>query len=1123
MKNVVYRWYLSADGGTTKQRVYPIYKGDLAIEYELESGQQFHRAKLSGKIDFVGTDYDWIMSQDLAIATIQVYLQVSYDNLATKQLYWQGHFTLTDMEVNADDKRIVVQPQASDRYSTLLDGIETEYDIIRDLAPSKSTIRLIKGAYMQIITEKGLTSSYIVNDYVDDIRGLDTFQEDCINDFDASAFKFGVIGNVMSAILSKSSDSNGDMPAIDAEGTYVGMYNSDTQYAELYCPDNDYYISYQYALDGTTQTLQLHDENGVVLYAMVVFDSTPISAFQYNLSLLATESTMVGKFAMSTQAWSMYGRLMTDTDNATITIGGSSVSVQDRPVQDLTNYSLNYKKVVQLSNNYMGYIAVSARTSATEIPNKTIYGRNSNGEYWLPPTDNQLYMPISQTTWQGKVSLWAYALGNNIEVQDAQKDYTLNDAYHIADVISSLLEKINPSITHAATTDYSQFLYGQNPISQTNERLFLTPKSNILSSEYSQAAQKGIITLKMVLDMLAKVYQCFWWIDASNRLRIEHIAYFMQGKSYTQGATASVGIDLTIMLNTRNEKAWDFGKNQWTYEKADMPERIMFKWMDEDVSSVFAGKPIVLQSPFIEKAKKDEQSISNFTSDIDRMLIIPNEFTKDGFALLTATNINAYEGNTYTFNAGSEKSLLITAGEAGTEITFVIEASNTSGQPQPIEYGYYLGEYNKRGDLASMATPVTNTITFVAPSSSFGLYFRSGNTGYTNSVKIVSITGGNAYEINYETLAQDGIAYDVQNYHLSLEYLLPMFWKYNLPCSQASFNGQAAISTSLLQKNRTQQVKFPVGAKQEPDAELLVRTDVGDGSIRKMSVPLSSRVATANLKQDTIEYVAPIIVTPPTLSVASGEVTLNTQLTIGISGNAVSAEYSTDGETWTEYEQSITLTQDVTIYARAKDASDNTSDVVSAEYEVLPYETEIEYLQGTGTQYIETGITASADLRTKIKTSYQDVTMRNNSVMGCRTSSAYPNTRYWINYDGHYEIGYGGYKATSVVAVANQPIEIDFNYIEDGNHSFKFDTTTITYTGTPTTSNTIILFGRKDGTNIVYGASRIYYVQFILDGNLIGDLIPVRVGTTGYMYDRVSKTLFGNAGTGDFTLGNDVN
>lgn len=43
-----------------------------------------------------------------------------------------------------------------------------------------------------------------------------------------------------------------------------------------------------------------------------------------------------------------------------------------------------------------------------------------------------------------------------------------------------------------------------------------------------------------------------------------------------------------------------------------------------------------------------------------------------------------------------------------------------------------------------------------------------------------------------------------------------------------------------------------------------------------------------------------------------------------------------------------------------------------------------------------------------------------------------------------------------------------------------------------------------------------------LHGELILDYIPVRVGQVGYMYDKVSGTLFGNAGSGNFILGDDV-
>lgn len=38
----------------------------------------------------------------------------------------------------------------------------------------------------------------------------------------------------------------------------------------------------------------------------------------------------------------------------------------------------------------------------------------------------------------------------------------------------------------------------------------------------------------------------------------------------------------------------------------------------------------------------------------------------------------------------------------------------------------------------------------------------------------------------------------------------------------------------------------------------------------------------------------------------------------------------------------------------------------------------------------------------------------------------------------------------------------------------------------------------------------------------VRDMLPVRVGATGYMYDTVTGRLFGNNGTGDFEYGLDV-
>lgn len=42
------------------------------------------------------------------------------------------------------------------------------------------------------------------------------------------------------------------------------------------------------------------------------------------------------------------------------------------------------------------------------------------------------------------------------------------------------------------------------------------------------------------------------------------------------------------------------------------------------------------------------------------------------------------------------------------------------------------------------------------------------------------------------------------------------------------------------------------------------------------------------------------------------------------------------------------------------------------------------------------------------------------------------------------------------------------------------------------------------------------------NGDLVRDYDPIRIGTTGYLYDNVSKSIFRNLGTGAFTYGSDI-
>jgi hypothetical protein len=74
----------------------------------------------------------------------------------------------------------------------------------------------------------------------------------------------------------------------------------------------------------------------------------------------------------------------------------------------------------------------------------------------------------------------------------------------------------------------------------------------------------------------------------------------------------------------------------------------------------------------------------------------------------------------------------------------------------------------------------------------------------------------------------------------------------------------------------------------------------------------------------------------------------------------------------------------------------------------------------------------------------------------------------------------------------------------------------LTFTSTETT----ILF--TDRANLGFGGAIYYFKIWDESGKLVFDAIPVRVGDVGYMYDKVSGQLFGNAGKGAFVLGSDI-
>lgn len=602
------------------QTVHPIYKDDLAKEYELETNQRFYRAKLSGKITFVRDDYDYINRQSFDNEFLYC-IEKSDDGGRTWFQYFQGKFMKTDCTFTDYDKKVVVQPDAIDDYNDVLAGLEKEYNLIT-LAPTIQRITINKRPLIQI---------YVPGDsVVSCFLGGTNWEQDANATTDQNAlvqtYHFALC-NILKEIQITSNGS----PAV-ISGLYTGRMatgaSADVFEGKLYPELNVNYYIYisQQRINGglpfgiaVVEIRKQSDDTVMFRYQKVTQE--PFDTLEFDLTAVEG-SGATGTMHADMKSYNIYARYLCDVEKI------DDLNTYPLPADDIVDNNRNYRRAI-------GYAIDVAFISNNFSDTPTEWGLTDNGKYFAPPYSiyGQTFYPIARSTWR-YASLWfGFYLMDWILEEKARKAYTLRDAFPVASCISVLLNQIAPGITHAATAEYSQFLYsGNNPISGLNFRLLVSQKTNIINGEYQQPAQKAPTTLQQFTNMLRDCFKCYWFIE-DGKFKIEHIQYFRNGGSYSGGAILSH--DLTKELNLRNGKPWAFNTSEYSFDKVDLPERYQFEWMD-DVTAAFEGLPIQVISKYVTPGKVEEINISNFTSDIDMMLLNPGNMSSDGFALFAA-------------------------------------------------------------------------------------------------------------------------------------------------------------------------------------------------------------------------------------------------------------------------------------------------------------------------------------------------------------------------------------------------------------------------------------------------------------------------------------------------------
>lgn len=638
----------------------PHYK-KLALKYSREASQIFFRKALDGKITLHREDFQFVAQSGLEDKLL-------FNMYREGQLISANWFNKTDCKIDQARGTIELKFFPEDRYTKILDAYENTFDLIR-CAPALSKLQLTKRMAYQIYQAGGDTiTSYFAGTYYEDkvqevidsesalqnkfyFTKLRNFTEATLSGFSVDSLntvfiingastkwagrltggEYGPaiirlekksekgatravptnIGNPADGIQYLPRLSDGEKIALEkVEGSlYVALYDTYQIIISVYDGMYDIYTSTSnYADDKNGQDFSL--------------SGLAEQKYQMATSVASPSSFYLSDFLYSRSIWA---RCLADVDTYTSSSGGT-ISLYDIPADDFAISRGNYKKCIGLSDLTLWQSDIVQATP-------TKYGIDDFGNYFTSnflPTQATLEkpMPVARSNW-GNTSTWVTeSEGYKKFEQSMRKQYTLKDAYTVADVIKALLLKIDSSLSFEASAEYSSFLYATPgsyglPLGYS---AYITPKSNVLKGDYDQAARKAELTFKELMDMLRDCFRCYWFVDEQNRFRVEHISYFTSQSSQ---------LDLTNELDKFTKKNILFAQSEITFDKKDLPGRYEFNWMD-DATDLFGNFTLDVNSRYVQKDKHEEIIASKFSSDVDFMMLFPEKFSEDGFALIIA-------------------------------------------------------------------------------------------------------------------------------------------------------------------------------------------------------------------------------------------------------------------------------------------------------------------------------------------------------------------------------------------------------------------------------------------------------------------------------------------------------
>lgn len=191
-----------------------------------------------------------------------------------------------------------------------------------------------------------------------------------------------------------------------------------------------------------------------------------------------------------------------------------------------------------------------------------------------------------------------------------------------------------------------------------------------------------------------------------------------------------------------------------------------------------------------------------------------------------------------------------------------------------------------------------------------------------------------------------------------------------------------------------------------------------------------------------------------------------------------------------------------------------------------PYDAEVEWLQSDGRCYFDTGVLGGRPLDFElVLMQTENEAGTSSNIMGARISTSdtsltdqigtATNTAAVINYTYKGSTGQVSLTADTKTTISRV------------NRVLKKDNSTINTmpSGYWATDHSMLLFAVWNGatSSVAYGRdlTKICSLEMVYNSVKVRDFIPVRIGSVGYLYDKVNDVLYANLGSGTLIVGPD--